>query len=89
MSAVQFPTDPSLGEFFTSPDGIIYRWDGEKWSTQLGPSESGATGATGPAGPGGGATGATGEGATGATGVGSTGATGPALDISSLPDLPS
>ena len=66
MAAVQFPVNPNVNDLFTSPDGIIYEWDGEKWNTQLGPTESGATGATGI------------QGAPGpADTVGSTGASGP------------
>lgn len=82
MSNVHFPVNPGIGSDFTSPEGIIYVWDGEKWSTSIGPSQSGATGATGLDGPLG-STGATGPdgplGATGATSVtpGTTGATGP------------
>ena len=71
MANVQFPVNPDIGDDFTSPDGIIYIWDGEKWSTTLGPTQSGATGATG-------------LGSTGATGAdgpfGATGATGPATE---------
>ena len=74
MAAVQFPTNPSPGDLFTSPDGIVYRWDGEKWNTQLGPTESGATGATGPKGD-------AGEFAVG--GTGSTGSTGPVGPVGS------
>ena len=49
---VPFPPSPNVGEKFTSPDGIIYEWDGSKWSTSEGPTQSGATGATGPQGQG-------------------------------------
>jgi len=83
MAAVQFPVNPSVNDQFTTPDGIIFIWDGEKWSTQLGPTESGATGATGPKGDAGefavGATGSTGPtGPVGSTGASAaTGATGP------------
>jgi len=31
--AIQFPNSPSNGQTFTASNNIIYRWDGEKWTT--------------------------------------------------------
>lgn len=36
---LQFPNNPSNGQQFTASNGLIYRWDGEKWIT-LGSAQS-------------------------------------------------
>lgn len=63
MSAIDFPSSPTLNQTFTS--GLqTWKWNGTVWLLQ---GTAGATGPTGPTGP---------QGTTGVTGV--TGATGPA-----------
>ena len=48
------PTEPSSGDQYTGPNGIVYVYDGSKW-TSLGAtivtSESAAVGATAPSSP--------------------------------------
>lgn len=69
MTAIVFPSSPTIGQFFLAPNGFRYTWDGVKWVGLggIGATGFGATGATGPLG----ATGLLG--ATGATGPGSLG----------------
>lgn len=31
--ALSFPLFPVLGQLYTAPSGVVYRWDGEKWTT--------------------------------------------------------
>lgn len=76
--AFDFPSSPSVGQFFQPSGGPLYQWNGSAWVTATtSPSLTGPTGpsVTGPTGP----TGVTGPtGSTGPTGpTGMTGATGP------------
>ena len=55
--AISFPINPSVGQYYTAPNTVIYRYDGSKWSGQVyaaisGPAGSpGAQGPSGPQGP--------------------------------------
>jgi hypothetical protein len=77
---INWPSNPTSGDEYTSPNGNSWRWNGFSW-VALGNTVTGPTGATGPQGATGdtGPTGPTGDtGATGATGAtGETGSTGP------------
>ena len=69
------PLNPTVGQVFTLPSsGVVYRWDGEKWTTySAGGTFQPVPGATGPSGP----PGATGPSSTVPGPPGATGATGP------------
>ena len=86
MSNIVFPYPANPGDTFTADNGVVYYYDGTKWTAAGGggiPGSTGATGATGATGSTGsqgatGITGATGSGVQGSTGAtGSAGATGP------------
>jgi len=54
MTALQFPATPTLNQTYTGPNGVLYKWDGEKWTGDIPPTiiigptgPTGATGATG------------------------------------------
>jgi hypothetical protein len=65
MAILSFPTGPTYGEIYLAPNGAVYFWDGETWTTQKTsiPLGGGGTGGTGPTGP-------TGASVTGPTGPG-------------------
>lgn len=78
MSALQFPVNPGSNQTYVGPNGVTYKWDGEKWTgeSQAGQGTAGPTGPTGPAGA---------VGPTGSTGaIGPTGPIGPASQLISI-----
>jgi len=34
MAAPDFPASPTVGQTYTAPSGLVYKWDGAVWSTQ-------------------------------------------------------
>ena len=48
--ALNFP-DPNITQQYTSPDGVVYNWDGVKWVSEYGIPPKGEPGIQGPQGP--------------------------------------